>query len=255
MPSSASSPAGPTRTRRTVLADYLVRKSVWIVGGDGWAYDIGYGGVDHIVASTHDVNLLVLDTEVYSNTGGQQSKATPMGAAAKFASAGKDRQKEGSRPARHGATAPPTWPWWPSAPRTRRPSTPSWRPSRINLGRRSSSPTARASPTATTSPMAPTSSASRSSRACGRCTASTRWPPPTATNPFLLDSPSAAHVTRPTTARASCASVPLRRADPAESERLLGLAQQVADQRWRLYEQMATRSASEFPSDPRRGGR
>jgi pyruvate-ferredoxin/flavodoxin oxidoreductase len=77
-----------------VLADYLVRKSVWIVGGDGWAYDIGYGGLDHVLASGQDVNLLVLDTEVYSNTGGQQSKATPMAAAAKFATAGKDRPKK-----------------------------------------------------------------------------------------------------------------------------------------------------------------
>ncbi len=71
------------------LADYLVKKSVWLVGGDGWAYDIGYGGLDHVLANRRDVNVLVLDTEVYSNTGGQQSKATPLGAAAKFAAAGK----------------------------------------------------------------------------------------------------------------------------------------------------------------------
>ena len=67
---------------------------MWIVGGDGWAYDIGYGGLDHLLASWHDVNVLVLDTEVYSNTGGQQSKATPIGAAAKFASGGKDVGKK-----------------------------------------------------------------------------------------------------------------------------------------------------------------
>ena len=71
------------------LADYLVKKSVWIVGGDGWAYDIGYGGLDHVLASGKNVNILVLDTQVYSNTGGQQSKATPTGAVAKFAAAGK----------------------------------------------------------------------------------------------------------------------------------------------------------------------
>ena len=71
------------------LADYLVKKSVWLVGGDGWAYDIGYGGLDHVLASRRNVNILVLDTEVYSNTGGQQSKATPLGAAAKFAAGGK----------------------------------------------------------------------------------------------------------------------------------------------------------------------
>jgi pyruvate-ferredoxin/flavodoxin oxidoreductase len=71
------------------VVDQLVRRSIWIVGGDGWAYDIGYGGLDHVLASARDVNILVLDTEVYSNTGGQASKATPLGAIAKFASAGK----------------------------------------------------------------------------------------------------------------------------------------------------------------------
>ena len=76
------------------LADYLVKKSVWIMGGDGWAYDIGYGGLDHVIASGRDVNLLVLDTEVYSNTGGQMSKATPTGAVAKFAAGGKPLPKK-----------------------------------------------------------------------------------------------------------------------------------------------------------------
>lgn len=76
------------------LADYLVNKSVWGVGGDGWAYDIGYGGLDHVMASGRNVNLLVLDTEVYSNTGGQMSKATPRGATAKFAVAGKPAPKK-----------------------------------------------------------------------------------------------------------------------------------------------------------------
>jgi pyruvate-ferredoxin/flavodoxin oxidoreductase len=76
------------------LADYLVKKSVWLVGGDGWAYDIGYGGLDHVLASRRDVNVLVLDTEVYSNTGGQQSKSTPLGAAAKFAASGKQVGKK-----------------------------------------------------------------------------------------------------------------------------------------------------------------
>jgi len=76
------------------LADSLVEKSVWIVGGDGWAYDIGYGGLDHVLASGHNVNILVLDTEVYSNTGGQASKATPLGAVAKFATGGKTSAKK-----------------------------------------------------------------------------------------------------------------------------------------------------------------
>lgn len=76
------------------LKQYLIKKSQWIFGGDGWAYDIGYGGLDHVLASGEDVNVLVLDTEVYSNTGGQSSKATPVGAVAKFASSGKRIRKK-----------------------------------------------------------------------------------------------------------------------------------------------------------------
>jgi pyruvate-ferredoxin/flavodoxin oxidoreductase len=77
-----------------MMADELVPRAVWVIGGDGWAYDIGYGGLDHVIASGRDVKLLVLDTEVYSNTGGQQSKATPLGASAKFAAAGKETRKK-----------------------------------------------------------------------------------------------------------------------------------------------------------------
>jgi pyruvate-ferredoxin/flavodoxin oxidoreductase len=80
---------GPQVAALLSVADHLVRRSVWIVGGDGWAYDIGAGGLDHVLASGRDVNVLVMDTEVYSNTGGQASKATPLGAVAKFAAAGK----------------------------------------------------------------------------------------------------------------------------------------------------------------------
>ena len=76
------------------VADFLVKKSVWAIGGDGWAYDIGYGGLDHVLASGRNINVLVLDTEVYSNTGGQMSKATPLGAIAKFAAAGKPTGKK-----------------------------------------------------------------------------------------------------------------------------------------------------------------
>jgi pyruvate-ferredoxin/flavodoxin oxidoreductase len=76
------------------LADYLVRKSVWIVGGDGWAYDIDFGGIDHVIASGRNVNILVMDTEVYSNTGGQSSKATPRAAVAKYAASGKPAPKK-----------------------------------------------------------------------------------------------------------------------------------------------------------------
>jgi pyruvate-ferredoxin/flavodoxin oxidoreductase len=85
-----------TTSARTLehLADSLVRKTVWIVGGDGWAYDIGFGGLDHVLASGRNVNVIVLDTEVYSNTGGQASKSTPRAAVAKFAAAGKSTNKK-----------------------------------------------------------------------------------------------------------------------------------------------------------------
>jgi len=76
------------------LRQYLIKKSIWIIGGDGWAYDIGYGGLDHVIASGEDINILVLDTEVYSNTGGQASKSTPVGAIAKFAASGKKVRKK-----------------------------------------------------------------------------------------------------------------------------------------------------------------
>jgi pyruvate-ferredoxin/flavodoxin oxidoreductase len=81
---------GPEAKRLLSIADSLVRRSIWLLGGDGWAYDIGFGGLDHVLSLHRDVNILVLDTEVYSNTGGQASKATPLGASAKFASAGKE---------------------------------------------------------------------------------------------------------------------------------------------------------------------
>jgi pyruvate-ferredoxin/flavodoxin oxidoreductase len=84
----------PEAKQLLVLSDMLVKKSVWIVGGDGWAYDIGYGGLDHVLASGRNVNVLVLDTEVYSNTGGQQSKSTPRAAVAKFAAGGKPGAKK-----------------------------------------------------------------------------------------------------------------------------------------------------------------
>ncbi len=98
-PSGGGEGSGPPPLPRLLqqlleLADALVKTSVWLVGGDGWAYDIGFGGVDHVLASGRDLNVLVLDTEVYSNTGGQASKATPLGAVAKFAAAGKPLGKK-----------------------------------------------------------------------------------------------------------------------------------------------------------------
>jgi pyruvate-ferredoxin/flavodoxin oxidoreductase len=85
---------GPEAKKLSRLSDYLRKKAVWIVGGDGWAYDIGYGGLDHVLASGEDINVMVLDTEVYSNTGGQTSKATPLGASAKFSVSGKRTGKK-----------------------------------------------------------------------------------------------------------------------------------------------------------------
>ncbi|RLC48979.1 MAG: pyruvate:ferredoxin (flavodoxin) oxidoreductase, partial [Candidatus Cloacimonadota bacterium] len=92
--SQANTSAEPVIKKIIELQDYLVDKSVWSFGGDGWAYDIGYGGLDHVLASGKNVNVLVLDTEVYSNTGGQASKATPTGSVAKFAAAGKRTKKK-----------------------------------------------------------------------------------------------------------------------------------------------------------------
>jgi pyruvate-ferredoxin/flavodoxin oxidoreductase len=86
--------ADPEAANLRAASDFLVRKSIWSFGGDGWAYDIGFGGLDHALASGRDLNILVLDTEVYSNTGGQASKATPRGAVAKFAAAGKSGNKK-----------------------------------------------------------------------------------------------------------------------------------------------------------------
>jgi pyruvate-ferredoxin/flavodoxin oxidoreductase len=84
----------PTAQSLLSLTEMLVKKTVWIVGGDGWAYDIGFGGLDHVIASGRNVNILVMDTEVYSNTGGQSSKATPQAAVAKFAAGGKSTAKK-----------------------------------------------------------------------------------------------------------------------------------------------------------------
>ena len=233
---------------RSVL-DHLIRRSVWIVGGDGWAYDIGSGGLDHVLASGKNVNVLVMDTEVYSNTGGQMSKATPLGAVAKFAAAGK------TVPTKDLALQAISYADVYVA--------------RVAFG---------ADPQQTLRALREAEAYDGPSLiiAYSHCVAhgydmrdglsqqygavaSGHWPliryDPAARaeggNPFLLDSP------RPRMSLADYRRGELRfralaAAQPAEAERLGGLAQQVADQRWRLYEEMATRSAAEFLSDPRR---
>ena len=97
MPAALAKADGDVKDRLDEInefADYLEKKSIWVFGGDGWAYDIGFGGLDHVLASGEDINVLVFDTEVYSNTGGQSSKATPTAAVAKFAASGKKVRKK-----------------------------------------------------------------------------------------------------------------------------------------------------------------
>ncbi len=233
---------------RSVL-DHLVRRSVWIVGGDGWAYDIGSGGLDHVLASGHNVNVLVLDTEVYSNTGGQMSKATPLGAVAKFAASGKTTPTKDL--ALQAIALANVY------------------VARVAMG---------ADPQQTLRALREAEAYDGPSLVIAyshciahgydlrdgldqqyRAAASGHWPliryNPVAraagANPFLLDSP------RPRMSLADYRKRELRfrtlaNSDPAEAERLLGLAQQAADLRWQTYEEMATRGSAQFPSDARK---
>ncbi len=233
---------------RSVI-DHLIRRSVWIVGGDGWAYDIGSGGLDHVLASGRNVNVLVLDTEVYSNTGGQMSKATPLGAVAKFASAGK------TMPTKDLALQAIAYA--------------NVYVARVAMG---------ADPQQTLSAFREAEAYDGPSLliAYSHCiahgiemrdgleqqykaVASGHWPllrydpliRASGGNPFLLDSP------RPRIPLSDYRKGELRfraltNLNPPEAERLAELAQQTLIQRWATYEEMATRSASEFPADARK---
>jgi pyruvate-ferredoxin/flavodoxin oxidoreductase len=233
---------------RSVI-DHLVRRSVWIVGGDGWAYDIGSGGLDHVLASGRNVNVLVLDTEVYSNTGGQMSKATPLGAVAKFASAGK------TMPTKDLALQAIAYA--------------NVYVARVAMGA-DPQQTLRAFREAEAYDGPSLLIAYAHCIAHGiemrdgldqqyKAVASGHWPlirydPEVRAdggNPFLLDSP------RPRLPLAAYRTGELRfraltNSDPVEAERLAALAQQTAHQRWATYEEMATRGASEFPADARK---
>ena len=232
---------------RSVL-DHLVRRSVWLVGGDGWAYDIGSGGLDHVLATGRNVNVLVLDTEVYSNTGGQSSKATPLGAVAKFAASGKHVPKKdlALQAIAYGNVYV----------------------ARVAMG---------ADPQQTLRALREAEAYDGPSLVIAyshciahgiemrdgmgqqyRAVASGYWPllrydpelRAAGDNPFLLDSP------RPRIPLADYTSRELRyrilaQRDPAEAERLMGLAEQQVQQRWATYEEMATRGAARFPSDAR----
>ncbi|MFD0524321.1 4Fe-4S dicluster domain-containing protein [Paractinoplanes durhamensis] len=232
---------------RSVL-DHLVRRSIWIVGGDGWAYDIGSAGLDHVLAGGRDVNVLVLDTEVYSNTGGQMSKATPLSAVARFAAAGKTTPKKdlalqaiayGSvYVARVAMGADPE-----QTLQALREAEAYDGPSLIiayshciahgidmrdGLGQQQRAVRSGYWPLIRYDPVL---------RAAGR-------------NPFLLDSP------RPRTPLSDYTGRELRfrrlhDTDPAEAVRLAALAQEAVDQRWQTYEEMATRGPDRFPADAR----
>ena len=242
---------GPLVTDLLSVIDHLIRRSVWIVGGDGWAYDIGSGGLDHVLASGRNVNVLVLDTEVYSNTGGQMSKATPLGAVAKFAAAGKTVPKKdlALQAIAYGNVYV----------------------ARVAMGA-DPQQTLRAFREAEAYDGPSLVIAYSHCIAHGiemrdgldqqhRAVASGYWPlvryDPVARaageNPFLLDSlrpriPLADYTDRELRYRT------LANTDPAEAERLHGLAEQAVAQRWEVYEEMATRGAHRFPSDARRDG-
>jgi pyruvate-ferredoxin/flavodoxin oxidoreductase len=233
---------------RSVL-DHLVRRSVWIVGGDGWAYDIGAGGLDHVLASGRNVNILVLDTEVYSNTGGQSSKATPVGAVAKFAAAGKTVPKKDLAlqaiaygnvyVARIAMGADPQ-----QTLRAFREAEAYDGPSLI---------------IAYSHCIAHGIDMRKGLDQQYRAVASGHWPlirydpvlRAIGHNPFLLDSP------RPRIPLSDYLYRELRyrtltRTNPAEADRLLRLAEEAVRQRWQVYEEMASRGAEHFPADGRR---
>ena len=233
------------------VVDHLVRRSVWIVGGDGWAYDIGAGGLDHVLASGRDVNVLVLDTEVYSNTGGQMSKATPLGAVAKFAAAGKTVPKKDLAlqaiaygnvyVARVAMGADPQ--------------------QTLNAFREAEAYDGPSLVLAYSHCIAHGIEMRDGLDQQYRAVASGYWPlirydpvlRAAGGNPFLLDSP------RPRIPLADYTNRELRyrtltNSDPAEAERLHGLAEQAVDQRWDVYEEMATRGAQHFAADARKDG-
>jgi pyruvate-ferredoxin/flavodoxin oxidoreductase len=231
------------------VVDHLIRRSVWIVGGDGWAYDIGFGGLDHVLASGRNVNVLVLDTEVYSNTGGQMSKATPLGAVAKFAAAGKTVEKKdlAMQAIAYGTVYVARVAFGADAQQT------------LRAFREAEAYDGPSLIIAYSHCIAHGIEMRTGLDQQYRAVASGYWPlirydpmlRAAGGNPFLLDSP------RPRIALADYTQRELRYAtlgdtDPAEAERLGGLAQEAVRQRWATYEEMATRPAWRFPADARK---
>ena len=240
---------GPVVTDLLSVVEHLVRRSVWIVGGDGWAYDIGSGGLDHVLASGRNVNVLVLDTEVYSNTGGQMSKSTPLGAVAKFATAGKTVQKKdiALQAIAYGSVY---------VARVAMGADPQQTLSAFREAEAYDGPSLII---AYSHCIAHGIDMSKGLDQQNRAVASGYWPliryDPMArdagANPFLLDSlrpriPLADYTSRELRYRA------LTKSNPAEAERLHGLAEQSVAQRWEVYEEMATRGAHGFAADGRK---
>lgn len=239
----------PDATDLRSVADHLVRRSVWIVGGDGWAYDIGSGGLDHVLAAGRDVNVLVLDTEVYSNTGGQASKATPLGATAKFASAGKTAEKKdlALQAIAYGSVY---------VARVAMGSDPQ---QCLKAFREAEAFDGPSLIIAYSHCIAHGIDMSQGLAQQYRAVASGYWPlvrydpvlRESDGNPFLLDSP------RPRLALSDYTHREIRYtslavSDPEEASRLELLAQDAVDMRWAVYEEMATRPAHRFPVDSRR---
>ena len=233
---------------RSVL-DQLVRRSVWIVGGDGWAYDIGAGGLDHVLASGRNVNVLVLDTEVYSNTGGQMSKATPLGAVAKFAAAGKTVPLKdlALQVIAYGNVYVAKVAMGADPQQT------------LQAFREAEAYDGPSLVIAYSHCIAHGIDMRHGMDQQYRAVASGHWPlirydpelRAAGNNPFLLDShrpriPLDDYRNRELRFRA------LANSDPAEHDRLLGLAEQAIAQRWKVYEEMASRGPQHFTADARR---
>ena len=243
--------SGPAADDLRSVADHLIRRSVWIVGGDGWAYDIGSGGLDHVLASGRDVNVLVLDTEVYSNTGGQMSKATPLGAVAKFAAAGKTMPKKdlALQAIAYGSVYVARVAMGADPQQT------------LRAFREAEAYDGPSLVIAYSHCIAHGIDMSKGLDQQYRAVASGHWPlvrydplvRAAGGNPFLLDSP------RPRIALSDYVYRELRykmlaNSAPAEAERLLGLAQEAVNQRWAVYEEMATRGPERFAADARKDG-
>ena len=240
---------GPRVEDLKSVCDHLLRRSVWIVGGDGWAYDIGSSGVDHVLASGRNVNVLVLDTEVYSNTGGQASKSTPLGAVAKFASAGKHTNKKdmAMQAMAYGSVYVARVAMGADPQQT------------LKAFREAEAYEGPSLIIAYSHCIAHGIDTRKGLEQQYRAVNSGHWPlmrynpviRENGGNPFLLDSP------RPRLRLreyqdAELRYKVLRAADPEEANRLIDIAQAQVDRRWAEYEELALRGAEKFAADPRK---